>query len=460
MSNVFLTDGRRDYKTAIMLEKALVYDIGDGIAYTDGEKVVLNTEDNLIKLLPEYNEDFLKWLLWHERFHMELAHHRRYFQFEYNVQPEKYNCLTKQEVNIIMDILVHDSLRKMFPELIPIAETNGAQMRDRNSLFYTFTTYTLEEMLTEYAEFKSGQTSSSQEQSPSSKSSPDKSPDTSEQTEEAQSQSQSSPDKSQSPSEQPSQAQSQSPSEQDGSSQSQSQSQSQAQAPSPSEQLSQPSEQPGKQQGRHNETDWSKMPQKVKEFIDAYDMNTITNAVNRLKHSKVMLGEITQKLSGLATARRYRTYRAYNPIKLENGLVLKGRKPGKAELYLCFDASGSMSGMMYLFKEIITKSVPQALTVPCEWFTKEYGKGVYKDFMDVRARSGYNDDGDRTIELCYEAERKGYSPIGITDGGGQLESSIPHLKQLKNTIIVTPSKWWAGKVREVNKHITIITVND
>ena len=65
--------------------------------------------------------------------------------------------MTKDEVNIIMDILVHDSLSKMFPELVETAQNNMAQFRNRNSLEYTFKTNTLEEMLDEYAKHKKGE---------------------------------------------------------------------------------------------------------------------------------------------------------------------------------------------------------------------------------------------------------------------------------------------------------------
>ena len=147
MANPFLNDGCRDVETAIMLEKAYVHDIGKAVAYTDGKRLFINTDDNLYSILPAYDHNMLKWLLWHERYHMELAHHNRFFKYVKELDDK--GCMdefqvTKEEVNIIMDILVHDSLSKMFPELVETAVNNLAQMRYRNSLGYTFTTFTLE----------------------------------------------------------------------------------------------------------------------------------------------------------------------------------------------------------------------------------------------------------------------------------------------------------------------------
>ena len=156
MANVFLNKIPRDLDTAIMLENAYIYDIGESIAHTDGNRIFINTDENLTKLLPEYNDDMLKWLLWHERFHVELKHHQRYNDYiaELHTKAEDEFQVTLGEVNIIMDILVHDSLSKMFPELVELARKNFAQMRDKNSLGYLFTTYTLEEMLDEYKKHK------------------------------------------------------------------------------------------------------------------------------------------------------------------------------------------------------------------------------------------------------------------------------------------------------------------
>ena len=157
MVNPFLSSTHYDTETAIMLERAYVTDIGNAVAYTDGDRIFLNTQDNLFKILPAYNDDMLKWLLWHERMHLELRHHNRFFRYLEELSEEDTEDefqVTKSEVNIIMDILVHDWMSKKFPELVETAVNNLAQFRDRNSLSYTFKTTTLEEMLDEYKKFK------------------------------------------------------------------------------------------------------------------------------------------------------------------------------------------------------------------------------------------------------------------------------------------------------------------
>ena len=168
MVNPFLSSTHYDTETAIMLERAYVTDIGRAVAYTDGNRIFLNTQDNLFKILPAYDDGMLKWLLWHERMHLELKHHNRFFKYVEEFEKEmetpaeafsdgaitrhakRFN-ISKDEVNIIMDILVHDWMSKKFPELVETAVNNLAQFRDRNSLSYTFKTFTLEEMLDEYA---------------------------------------------------------------------------------------------------------------------------------------------------------------------------------------------------------------------------------------------------------------------------------------------------------------------
>ena len=157
MANPFLNSDSRDVETAILLEQANVTDIGNAVAYTDGNRIFMNTEDNLFTILPAYDNKMLKWLLWHEKMHLELRHHNRFFKYLKELDAEKCKDefrVTKEEVNIIMDILVHDSLARMFPDLVETAVNNLAQMRNRNSLKYTFTTNTLEEMLKEYADYK------------------------------------------------------------------------------------------------------------------------------------------------------------------------------------------------------------------------------------------------------------------------------------------------------------------
>ena len=157
MANPFLNSDNRDVETAIMLEQAFQHDIGNAVAYTDGNRIFINTDDNLYKILPAYDNNMLKWLLWHERYHKELRHHNRFFKYLKELDEEKTIDefqVTKEEVNIIMDILVHDSLMKLFPELVATAINNLAQLRYRNSLGYTFKSFVLEDMLKEYADFK------------------------------------------------------------------------------------------------------------------------------------------------------------------------------------------------------------------------------------------------------------------------------------------------------------------
>ena len=84
MANPFLNKTDlvdRDVETALLLEKAKRLDIGNAVAYTDGDKVFLNTEDNLFNILPAYDQRMLKWLLWHEQMHMHLKHHNRFFKY-------------------------------------------------------------------------------------------------------------------------------------------------------------------------------------------------------------------------------------------------------------------------------------------------------------------------------------------------------------------------------------------
>ena len=119
MVNPFLSSTHYDTETAIMLERAYVTDIGNAVAYTDGDRIFLNTQDNLFKILPAYDDNMLKWLLWHERMHLELRHHNRFFKYLEELSAEDTEDefqVTKSEVNIIMDILVHDWMSKKFPE--------------------------------------------------------------------------------------------------------------------------------------------------------------------------------------------------------------------------------------------------------------------------------------------------------------------------------------------------------
>ena len=112
------------------------------------------------------------------------------------------------------------------------------------------------------------------------------------------------------------------------------------------------------------------------------------------------------------------------------------------------------------------------MDVPTAWFSgygakiprskegrnSDYYKGKFRDFMPVYANSGYDDDGDRTIELCLKAEKQGYSPIGVTDGGGQISWSRDMIKQLQRTILVGQRERWLKAVQKINPKIQIIVV--
>jgi len=454
MSNIFLDDERdRDVETAIMLEKARVTDIGNAVAYTDGERVFVNTDENLAKLLPAYNKGMLKWLLWHERYHMELKHHNRFFKYLSELRDKECKdefALSKAEVNVIMDILVHDSLSKMFPELVETAKTNLAQMRNRNSLKYTFKTFNLEDMLEEYRKHKYPEEDKEGEGKEGEKKDGEgegkgkgKKGDKGEAAEGKKAhEAGGTPSGSHSKTEE-------------------------------SEKEDGKSEQPDE----HEETDWSKLEDlDENEFISKEDANRIIDRANKLKRKQIKLGRLTQKLNGLATTTRQRTYRIPSYIQVNKGVIMKGKLPGKTDLYLVFDASGSMGEELALFKDLITKAIPQALECPCEWFsgysikeeTKkcknpagrnyDYYKGKFKDIIPVRASGGYSDDGDRTIELCLAAEQKGFTPIGVTDGGGCIyEKDV--LKKLKRTILVGPNENWLNKAKQINPNIQILELD-
>ena len=463
MSNVFLNNDSRDVETAILLEKAYQHDIGKAVAYTDGNRVFINTDDNLFNILPAYDHNMLKWLLWHEDYHKQLRHHNRFFKYLNELSEEDTMDefhVTKEEVNIIMDILVHDSLCKLFPELIETALTNLAQMRNRNSLGYTFKSYTLEEMLDEYSKHKHGEDEEGtgdgegegketdgegkdkgKGKAKDTKSKDDKPEEESDKTETADGEG---GDSHTIPS---------------GKSEDKDPEIKDTPAPEP--------------ESEHDKTDWSKLDDiDSKEFIEEGEADEYVYQINELKKKKFRLGKLTQTLNGLATTIRQRSYAMPSTIHVGKGVLLKGRTPGKTNLYLCFDASGSMSSEMETFKEIISKSIPQAMDVPTAWFSGaceriprdpegrsyDYYKGKFKDFMPVYANSGYDDDGDRTIELCLKAEKQGYSPIGVTDGGGQISWSKDMIKQLQRTILVGQREGWLKAVQKINPKIQIIVV--
>lgn len=124
------------------------------------------------------------------------------------------------------------------------------------------------------------------------------------------------------------------------------------------------------------------------------------------------------------------------------------------------------------FKDIISKSIPQAMDTPTAWFSGhgqkissdlggrdyDYYKGIFKDIMPVWASCGYDDDGDRTIELCFKAEQEGYCPIGVTDGGGCISWSRDMIKQLKRTVLVGQNADWLKAIQKINPKIQILYI--
>lgn len=448
MANCFLTSGHEEIETAILLEKATQTDLEiinpkykNAVAFTDGEKVFINSDDNLAKVLPDYSHKMLKWLLWHEEYHKQLAHHNRFFKYLKELKDS--DCKDKfqvslDEVNIIMDILVHDSLSKMFPELIETAINNLAQMRNRNSLGYTFKTFNLEDMLDEYAKFKHKDKSG-------------KGDADSEETE----------DKSKGKRKKDGSSSGGAKGHKEGGSKSKS-------SKSEKDETSKTPELPEE----HDKTDWSKLKDiSSEEFIDKDESEHIKNKILEFKKKKLQLAKLTETLNGMVTTQKIRTYARPSYVGVDKSIILKGRKYAKTSLYLVFDASGSMGSELALFKEIISGAIPQAMKVPCEWFSgygeriprnpkgknSDYYKGTFKDILPVSAYNGYNDDGDRVIELCLKAEQEGYSPIGITDGGGGIDHP-EKLKQLHKTVLVGHCKEWLQDAKRINPRIQILEV--
>ena len=486
MVNPFLSSTHYDTETAIMLERAYVTDIGNAVAYTDGDRIFLNTQDNLFRILPAYDDNMLKGLLWHERMHLELRHHNRFFKYLEELSTEDTEDefqVTKSEVNIIMDILVHDWMSKKFPELVETAVNNLAQFRDRNSLSYTFKHNTLEEMLDEYKKFKHGEDedkkegegegddSEETEEDEDSKSkgkgkakgkAKDKKEDEPKEDEPKDSKGKGDTDKAHAEGGHDS-----APRAKTGKDTSEIETEPESEQPEP--------EAPG----HHSETDWSKLDDiDTKEFITEHEGNEWVEEINRLKNVKLRLARITKTLNGLVTDTKVRSYKTPSYMMTGQHTIFKGSKKGHASLYLCFDASGSMGGDMDTFKEIIGKAIPQAMKTPTVWFSgyayreegraimrrcadpegrdDDYYKGTFADFMHISADSGYSDDGDRTIEMCFKAEQLGYSPIGITDGGGRISWSVNMIKQLKRTVLVGHSEEWLKAVQKINPNIQII----
>lgn len=467
MSNPFLNSDSRDVETAILLEQANVTDIGNAVAYTDGKRVFMNTEDNLFSILPAYTNGMLKWLLWHEKMHMELRHHNRFFKYLKELNDadimDEFR-VTKNEVNIIMDILVHDSLARMFPDLVETAVNNLAQMRNRNSLKYTFKAHTLEEMLEEYAKHKHGDDKGEGEG--------EGTPEETEDDGDGEGTGDKPTDKESEGEDTHEDREGKDGHGASGKGKDGKEPEIKEDSPAPASEQADPEPEP-----EHDKTDWSKLDNiDDKEFIEKDEGDRYIEQIERLKRKKFRLAKLTQTLNGLATTTKVRSYRTPSTIQVGGGVILKGQTQGKTSLYLCFDASGSMGREMETFKEIISKSIPQAMDTPTTWFSgycyrgsvdhcydrtgrnRDYYKGKFKDFMPVHADSGYSDDGDRTIELCWKAEQLGYSPIGVTDGGGSISWSKDMLKQLKRTVLVGQNRYWLEAAQRINPKIQILDI--
>lgn len=466
MANPFLATDSKDVETAILLEKAKRCDIGQAVAFTDGDRIFLNTEDNLFNILPAYDENMLKWLLWHEEYHKQLRHHNRFFKFLEELSDKKTKetfGLTKEEVNIIMDILVHDSLCKLFPELVETAKNNLAQLRFRNSLGYTFKTNTLEEMLKEYADSKKTDKEEGEGEPE------DKDDDSKDKSEDGSGTGV--PDDKKDDKKDKEDSKSTKEHGEGGKGEKGCEHKEEDKEP---EVKDEPEPEP-----EHDKTDWSKLDKiDSKEFIEKAEGDYYEEQIAELKRKKFRLGKLTETLNGLATTTRRRSYAMPSSIHVGKGVLLKGRVPGKTNLFLCFDASGSMGDEMQTFKDIISKSIPQAMDVSTTWFSgyptngwssiehlrdkngrnSDYYKSKFKDFMQMRASAGYSDDGDRTIEMCLKAEQEGYSPIGVTDGGGQIGWSRDMIKKLSRTVLVGQNEYWLKKVKEINPKIQTICI--
>lgn len=504
-----MTDGHEEIETALLLEKATQIDLAtinpsyeNAVAFTDGKRTFINSDDRLSKILPAYDKGMLKWLLWHEEYHKQLRHHNRFYKYLDELRAEdtfdEFH-VTKNEVNIIMDILVHDSLSKMFPELVETAIANLAQMRNRNSLGYTFKTFTLEEMLDEYKKHKRGEDS---EEGGSGDRTPEGETEESEDTEDSKSKDSKSkdskgekskdkdskedkPEEDKDTEEKEEDEPSKAPEDADKKGHSEDHDHSEGMSTKDMDGKDEEEPEVGGEEpedkkpsepelpDEHDKTDWSKLDDRNEtEFIDKDDGDEILRHIEKLKKKKIKLARITETLNGLATSQRARSFAVPSYIKVNSGVILKGRKPAKTPLYIIFDASGSMGAMLETFKEIISKSIPQAMNCPCEWFSgcnnaiapykrdcgDGYYKGKFKDIMKTWANNGFSDDGDRVIDLCLEAEKHGYSPIGVTDGGGCLRH-INELKKLQRTILVGQNEDWLEIAKEYNPKIQTLYVD-
>lgn len=484
-------------------------------ALTDGTRVYINSDEVLEEIMPGYKKhptETLELLLHHENLHIELTHHRRYFQMIkelerlYESGEIENRGLTHSEVNIIMDILVHDVLFNKREGLTEIGIENLAQMRNRNSLKFTFKGKNLEDMLEEYARHKRGEDESD------SKEETEETEDDSEDTEDKDRDGAGEgigdtkskddkekddgkgkgkdKDKDKDKDEKKKDTEDKDDSKGKGEDKGHGEGSSgeddkktgkdtkpelRDEEPKEEETKEEEKKEEPKEEDHHDETDWSKLADRGDdEFITEEEADKIDKAISKMKRLKVSLSNLTRTLNGLATDKKERTYTLPSYTSIQGSdLIFKGHRRARTSLYLIFDASGSMGTELATFKEIISKSIPQAMNSPCEWFAGygakispykedyegDYYKGTFKDIMPVHADSGYSDDGDRVLLLCEQAERKGFTPIGVTDGGGGIREREV-LKRLKKTVLVGTSNAWLDLAKSINPNIQTLCIYD
>lgn len=496
-----------DIATAKLYEHAVQTDLGkinrswaNVPALTDGERMYINSDEVLEEIMPGYKKhptETLELLLHHENLHIELKHHKRYFQMVkeleqlYESGEIENKGLTHSEVNIIMDILVHDVLFNKRESLTEIGIENLAQMRNRNSLKFTFKGKNLEDMLEEYARHKQGEdeSDSKEDTEETEDDSEDKDEDgdgagegigDTKSKDDKEKDDSKGKDKDTGEDKDDSKGKDEDKGHGEGSGGEDSKKTGKDTEPElrdeePKEEEETKEKEEPKEEDHHDETDWSKLGDRGDdEFITKEEADKIDKAISKMKKLRVSLSNLTRTLNGLATDKKERTYTLPSYTSIQGSdLIFKGHRRARTSLYLIFDASGSMGTELATFKEIISKSIPQAMNSPCEWFAGwgakitpykedyrgDYYKGTFKDIMPIHADSGYCDDGDRVLLLCEQAERKGFTPIGVTDGGGGIHEKEV-LKRLKKTVLVGTSNAWLKLAKSINPNIQTLCIYD
>ena len=338
-----------DIATAKLYEHAVQTDLGkintswaNVPALTDGERLYINSDEVLEKIMPGYKKhptETLELLLHHENLHIELKHHKRYFQMidelerMYRDGEIETAGLTHSEVNIIMDILVHDVLFSKREGLTEIGIENLAQMRNRNSLKFTFKGKNLEAMLEEYARHKKGDDSESKdteetedtedtEETEEDKDTEDgdgagegigdtKSKDTKPKDKKEKESKDTKEDKEETEKdEEPGdKGHAGGGSSGDDSKKPGKDTKAELRDKEEDEEEDKEEEKTEEEEGHHDETDWSKLEDiGDDEFITKEDADRIDKAISKMKRLKVSLSNLTRTLNGLATNKKERTY--------------------------------------------------------------------------------------------------------------------------------------------------------